>query len=358
MKKFLNLLLAAALVISCQQSSYQKSGDLPKQVEVAILLPTNDQQGQKMDKFITAGLQDGAARNLSINTYEVANEADLPKVMQKLLDNKTDVILGPVTSDLTKKAINATEGRNVTIISLSNDPSLADKNVYVFGHGPLQQSSKLLKYLKNAGINNIIFLLPDNRQSINLSKALRDIALNNEISVVGMEKYLDTAQSVNQALENIEKIVNELNEDSVNLSKAAIYVLDEAEKLRILFDKLVNLNLDKKAIICGENKIDIDYTEPIDLVFTGTINKPVETKVLKHAQATYLSWWDKLAYDLGLITSDAIGSDNFNKILFLRRLNNLNGYEGLSGSTHMIDSIAKREYEIIKRSGVEYNIAN
>lgn len=358
MKKFLNLLLAAALVIGCQQSSYQKSGDLPKQVEVAILLPTNDQQGQKMDKLITAGLKDGAARNLSINTYEVANEGDLSKAMQKLLDNKTDIILGPVTSDLTKKAVNAAQGKDVTIISLSNDPSLADKNAYVFGHGPLQQSSKLLKYLKNAGTNNIIFLLPDNRQSINLSKALRDIALNNAITVVSMEKYLDTTQSINQALDNIEKVVNELNEDPANLSKAAIYLADEPEKLRILFDRLVSRNLDKKAILCGENKIDIDYTEPIDLLFTGSINKPLEIKVLKHAQVTYLSWWDKLAYDLGLITSDAIGDDNFSQALFLHRLNNSTGYEGLSSSTRMIDSIAKREYEIIKRSGVEYNIAN
>ena len=358
MKKFLNLLLAATLVIGCQQSSYQKSGDLPKPVEVAILLPTNDQQGQKMNKLITAGLQDGAARNLSINTYEVSNDADLSKAMQKLLDNKTDVILGPITSDLTKQAVNAAQGKNVAIISLSNDPSLADKNVHVFGHGPLQQSKKLLKYLKAAGTNNIIFLLPDNRQTNNLSKALRDIAVNNEITVVAMEKYLDTAQSINQALDNIEKVVNELNEDPANLSKAAIYLADEPENLRILFDRLVNRNLDKKAIICGENKIDIDYTEPIDLLFTGVINNPLEIKVLKHAQATYLSWWDKLAYDLGLITSDAIGDDNFNQTLFMHRLNNSTAHVSLSGSTRMVDSVATRQYEIIKRSGVKYSIAN
>ncbi len=359
MIKLLNLLLTTILIVGCQSIQQSSYHNLPKPVNIAILLPlSHDKAYQRWNELIYLGLQDGAARNINVISYDISNEKTIDTTMQKVLAAKTNIILGPVTSDITNQVANIAKKHNIITISLSNDPSLAQQDVYVFGHSPLQQTKKLLNSLNQQGFSNIIFLLPNNRKSNNLANALSDIAMMEQMTVLSVVKYSDTLDSTNpNSINQKIKLVNRIINDSMlsDNNKVALYVADDADKLTTLFDVIKQHRLDEQAIICGENKIDIKYPKGINLLFTGWPEGAKVSSIMSRMNVNYLNFWDKLAYDLGIIVSYAIGVEDFNKAQFIEKLNNSSGYVGMSGRTTILDYAATRQYQIIKRSGMQYN---
>jgi hypothetical protein len=184
----------------------------------------------------------------------------------------------------------------------------------------------------------------------------------NKITLAKTEKYLITPESIDEAAKSISELIDGLNENPENVSKPAIYVSDEPENLSLIFKTLAKYDLDKKAIICGENKIDINDKDSIDITFTGSLNvlNSKLTKDLLHNKfgSQYLSYWDKMAYDLGLVTSYAVGTEDFNKDAFIQKLDNPSGYIGISGALRLKDNITERKYDIIRRQGSEYETLN
>jgi hypothetical protein len=71
---------------------------------------------------------------------------------------------------------------------------------------------------------------------------------------------------------------------------------------------------------------------------------------------TYLSIWDKMAYDAGLVASYAIGAQDFSRQAFIQRLSNSSGYVGISGALRFNEYITQRKYDIIKRSKYSYAV--
>lgn len=364
MNKILNLVFIALSILGCQsaqQSSYQN--DLPKQTQVAILLPISgaDQvMGKKLNELINLGLRDGAARNLSINTYDIGGSKGVEAAMEKVLLAKPDLIIGPISSADTKQVAELARPQNIVTITLSNDPSVAGPDVYVFGHAPLQQTKRLMNYLALINVNHMILLLPEGPASENLAKVVTEIARKKAINVVQVFKYSALEASIEKNVQSVSSLVDSLNEDPDNTTKAAVYISGQGQDLRTLFDTLRQYEVDQKAIVCGENKIDIDYEKPIDIIFPSSLNftnSNLSQQILQNNfGTTYLSFWDKMAYDAGLVASYSIGTEDFTRERFLSRLSNPGGYVGVSGSLRFYDYVTERKYDIIKRSNYLYEV--
>jgi hypothetical protein len=357
MKNLINLFSIAILIFSCKsvttQSSYQK---IPAQVEIAILLPLSGQHqqvGEKLNALVNLGLRDGAARNINITSYDVADAQGIDAVMSKVVAKKTNIILGPILSQDTTQIANIAKMHGITTISFSNNPAIADVDVYVFGHAPLQQSKRLIKYLSQNSVDNMILFLPDVRQSDGLAQIVTDILVQNKIALAKTEKYLLTPEDIDQKARSISLLIDTLNENPDNVAKPSVYISDDSDNLALIFNALAKYDVDKKAIICGENKVDIDYKEPFNITFTGSLNvlnSKLSQELMQNSFASsYLSVWDKMAYDIGLITSYAIGPEDFDKEIFIQRLNNPDGYVGISGALRFNNYIAERKYDIISR---------
>ncbi len=362
MKNLINLFSIALLFFSCKSISTEKSYQkLPAQVEIAILLPLSGEHkkiGEKLDSLINLGLRDGAARNINITSYDIADRLDINEVMTKVVSKKTNIILGPILSKDTVQVASIAKMHNIPTISFSNNPAIADSDVYIFGHAPLQQSKRLIKYLSDNNVDNMILFLPDVRQSNGLIQILTDILVQNKIAVAKIQKYLLTPEDIDQKARDVSIMIDQLNENPDHEAKPAVYIADESDNLALIFNALAKYDIDKKAIICGENKLDIDYKEPFDISFTGSLNilnSKLTQELLQNTFASsYLSVWDKMAYDAGLIISYAIGAEDFNKEIFTQRLNNQNGYIGIGGAVRFNDYISERKYDIISRKGDEY----
>ena len=308
--------------------------------EIALLLPLsgeNELLGKQYAGLIKMGLGDGAKTKIKVTSYDSSDETKLKDSIKRILEQKTKIIIGPIYSKDTKILSAQIKGQDVIAMSLSNDPTLADNNIFVFGHAPMRQMEQITTYLINNEYKNYIILLPAGRYSQTVSKIIQNIIANKDAALSRMEFY------------------NNLNEYDENLKRPVVIVGDDPENLKRIYKIAKNFNLDKKAIIAGDNRIDVDQDQQFDIIYTGAI--ALDNGNLKQRAATlgvnHFSFMHTLAYDAGKIIASSI-VNGYNKEEFLSRLQSSEKFSGLSGKIYFVDSIAQREYEIIRKQNGAY----
>lgn len=328
-------------------------------LEVAILMPLtgeNSTLGKQYNQLIKMGLEDGLKTYVHVTSYDGSNEMQILAVMDKILARKTRIILGPLYSNLTSLIANKAKAHNIFIITMSNNPVLVDKKLFVFGHAPSKQLTKIINYFADNDYKNFIALLPSGRHAQTTNQLIQNMLIQKNSTLVRSEFYANIPESIEKAVLTVSNSVDNLNEMEDTATKPVIYLSDDGKNLDLLFDSIHKHNLDKKAIIIGDNRIDIDRSEPVDIIFTGSLNI-VNSNIIERAKnigINHLSFMHAVAYDLGRITSEYIGT-KFMEERFLAALNSTSPYIGISGNIHFIDSIAQREYDIIKKEESLYS---
>lgn len=330
--------------------------------EIAVLVPLSgslEQIGKQYAGLIKMGLADGAKSKIRITVLDSANEEKLTESVQRILDSKINVVIGPVYSKDTKLVSSMVRGKEVIVLSLSNDPTLADNNVFVFGHAPMRQMEQITNYLLNNDYKHFVTLLPANRYSQTISKIIQNMITNKGGVLSKMEFYSPDEADTTKAVTVISDNVDNLNEQEENLKQPVVLVGDDSENLKKIYKIAKSLNLDKKAVIAGDNRLDIDTDEPINYISTGSImmhSNNLKERATKLG-VSHFSFMHALAYDAGKMVASYIG-DGYNKEAFLAKLSGLEKFPGVSGNIGFVDSIAVRQYEIIKKYNGQYSILN
>ncbi|MBM3466386.1 MAG: penicillin-binding protein activator [Alphaproteobacteria bacterium] len=328
--------------------------------EIALLLPLsgeNELLGKQYAGMIKMGLGDGAKTKIKVTSYDCSDEIKLKESIKRILEQKIKIVIGPIYSKDTKILSAAIKDKDVIALSLSNDPTLADNNMFVFGHAPMRQIEQITTYLINNEYKNYVILLPTGRHTQIVSKIIQNIIANKEATLSRMEFYNNTDEDIEKAVNIVSDTVSNLNEQDEILKRPVVIVGDDPENLRRIYQFAKNFNLDKKAVIAGDNRIDVVEDKQFEIIYTGSI--ALENGNIKQRATTlgvnYFSFMHALAYDAGkIIASNIIG--NYNKEDFLTRLKNSKKFSGISGKIHFVDSIAQREYEIIKKQNGIYTL--
>lgn len=353
-------MLLFSFLQGCQSTSVQKSAETEvEEVEVAILMPMTGEHarlGKQYNQLIKIGLEDSLSTYVHVTSYDGANEKQVSAAMDKIIARKTKIILGPLFSPLTAGLAEKARQHGIITITMSNNPILASENVFVFGHAPLKQVDRMVGYLLDNNYRNFIALLPAGTYSRTVSQLIQDMMIQRGATLIRTEFYSHTPESINKAVSMVSDAVDNLNEMDDEITKPVVYLADDPKTLSLLFDSIHASNLDKKAVMAGDNRIDIEYPAEINLLFTGSLND-VNTEAGKKAATLgigHLSFMHRLAYDLGRMTGFYMG-EHFSRENFLARLASRDPYIGISGKTYFVDSIAQREYDIVKREGKEYS---
>ena len=362
MRDVLILLVSVFLLTSCSSSRENIQVKKPDvHVDVAIMLPLSGKEGHqsmKLMKLIKQGLEDGSKVNITPITYDCTTENMTLAAIEDIAKKNIKIILGPLFSATTSLIKKKAKEHSITILTFSNNPVLADGNTYVFGHAPVKQMERLVKYHLEHGYNNYFVLLPSGSHSVNLSKIIETMVSSKDGTLVKAEFYSAYEDSMNKAIRNISDAVDILNEDVDNSKKPIIYIGDYEENLPLLFDKFYQYSLDSKAEIIGDSRINILFDKPINLTYTGSLN--IEDTDLKErfkflVGASNLNYLEGLAYDLALITANAIGK-KYNKKEFISKLDDHSGYMGVTGIVRFNKKISERKYDIIKRTGKKHKV--
>ena len=366
-QKFTKFIISFCFLLAlsaCESSSNNKNSkkSLSSNIvtEIALLLPLsgeNELLGKQYAGMIKMGLGDGAKTKIKVTSYDCSDEIKLKESIKRILEQKIKIVIGPIYSKDMKILSAAIKDKDVIALSLSNDPTLADNNMFVFGHAPMRQIEQITTYLINNEYKNYVILLPTGRHTQIVSKIIQNIIANKEATLSRMEFYNNTDEDIEKAVNIVSDTVSNLNEQDEILKRPVVIVGDDPENLRRIYQFAKNFNLDKKAVIAGDNRIDVVEDKQFEIIYTGSI--ALENGNIKQRATTlgvnYFSFMHALAYDAGkIIASNIIG--NYNKEDFLTRLKSSKKFSGITGKIHFVDSIAQREYEIIKKQNGIYTL--
>jgi ABC-type branched-subunit amino acid transport system substrate-binding protein len=328
--------------------------------DVAILLPLsgeNELLGKQYAGLIKLGLEDAAKTKIRVTCYDSSDETKLRDSIKKILEQKNQIIIGPLYSKDTKILASEIKGKDIIDLSLSNDPTLADNNIFVFGHAPMRQMEQIANYLINNDYRNYIILLPAGRHSQIVSKIVQNTITNKNAVLSRIEFYNDTNEDLKRVLNIVSDTADNLNEYDENLKRPVVIVGDDQENLKRIYTIASNFNLDKKVIIAGDNRIDTEQNQSFDIIYTGATdldNVDLKQKA-RDLGIHHFSFMHALAYDAGKIIASNI-TNNYNKETFLTRLKNSEKFQGVSGEIYFIDSIAQRKYTIIRKQNGVYTV--
>ena len=363
-QKFLKFIISFACIVlisACSQtdkSSERKNIADQKGIDVAIVLPLSGPEaalGKEYAQMIKLGLSDGAKTKIRVTTYDSSNPETLSKSLDKILEDGVDIIIGPVYSEETKAVAEKVKGKGTIVISLSNNPVLADKQTYVFGHAPMRQLEQITNYFLEKKHQNYITLLPAGRYSNTISKILKDMITLKGAALARLEFYGTTPEDLEKSLRLVSDTVDTLNENDYELTRPVILLADDQSALETLLKHARKFSLDKKAILAGDSRIDLNFSEPITTTFTGSLNIVNFDLPARSAQLgiKHISFIHTLAYDAGRLVGNSIGS-NYSKTKFVEQLNSAEPFPGASGAIGFVDSIAQRKYDIIKKENGQY----
>lgn len=343
-------------LVGCQTTRRVDYIRHPDKTQVAIMMPLSGKlgnYGDRLSKLIELGIRDSGNSNIEVRVYDSTTPNDS---MEEIIRNNTKVILGPLFANVAQQILNQAKARDIFIISLSNNHSIANEHLFVFGHSISPQTERLFSYLKNREYKDVILLLPNYQKQQNKITTLQNLVKKHKLNLQATQLYgIKSNESIKLAIDKVNYLVDTINDDPNNSEKPIIYVSDEPQNLAKLYDLLNTYQLDQKAVICGDNRINIDYKDPVYFIFTGSFN--LENSKLKYTVHevlgdSHLNLFDKLSYDLGLITAYVIG-DKFDRYEFLDKLHDKQGYVGVSGLVRFNNrNIAERKYDILMREGI------
>lgn len=330
-----------------------------KKAEIAILMPLTgpfEEQGKRLAELTKMGIEDNLKGHINITVYDVATAEFTQQAAKKLTARKTDLILGPLFTPTVKDLENLVNP-NISIITLSNNPVLADNNVFVFGHAPLKQTKRLFGYLFDQGHKDFVLFLPANKSSTNLSKVLENIIVSNGNNFIGKILYSESEESEEIAISKLAQVVNSASENLDNDKKPIIYLAeDNNERLNKIFYLMKKYHIEDKAIIAGDSRLDINSKYDLNIIFTGAsprLNKIIAKRFNDETNKSHLNYLEAMAYDLGSFVSNAIGI-SYDKSSFLSRLKSPIWFKGLSGEFKVNNNAVERKYNIIQKIAGEY----
>lgn len=349
---FLKLTLSLLLIslAGCQQDQARHDSS-NNTVTVAILMPISGDNARLYKELVTMakmGLVDSAQTRFRVISYDCSTKELMQQSMDKIMEQKTNIIIGPVFSEATEEVAARIKHSNMVAITLSNNPAVADKNILVFGHAPMRQTQYLLTELLANNYTNFVTMLPAGRHSQAVSAIFKEMINEKGATLARVEYYDDNDEDIAKVTKIISDSVDNLNENDFNLTKPAILLADDPSTLAKIFTEFSSYNLDSKAIIAGDSRININ--SKVGIVFTGSdslINSEIPEKAA-HLGVEYLSFLHMLAYDAGKLVGSAVGTSyNFEELN-----NNLktNEFQGLSGKVRFVDSIAVREYDVLQKN--------
>jgi hypothetical protein len=221
----------------------------------------------------------------------------------------------------------------------------------------MRQLEQITNHLLERNYQNYITLLPAGRHSATINKVLKDRIVENDATLARVEFYSKNSSDIEKSLKLINDTVDNLNENDLNIKQPVVFMAGDQTALEALLEQAKNFNLDKKATLAGDNRINLDITEPVNVTFTGSmefidVNFPAKAEKLGVKQRNFMH---ALAYDAGKMVGNYIGLE-YNKVRFLARMNAGEPFIGVAGNVYFTDSIAQRKYDIIRKEDGQYSV--
>ena len=187
-------------------------------LNIGLLVPTNNKKDSNYASLVNStqmAMMD--ANNANINIIPINSEMinnDPQKLLAQLEEDRVKLILGPVYAQETESLVSLLKGKDITILSLSNDSSLKDESLLILGITPNLQADILTRYAISQGISKFHMFLPSSKYGKLIDEAVSDLVSQKENGFYTVSWY--SGENFDQALEEfISKIPGQAEDKTV-----------------------------------------------------------------------------------------------------------------------------------------------
>ena len=167
--------------------------DRDEPVRVALLLPLSGRDanvGRDLLDAAQLALFDAAPERFELIPRDTrGTPAGAREAAEYALQSGVQIILGPLFGTSVGEAARSARARNVPIIALSTDHSVAGNGVYLLGIMPEQQVSRVIAFAVRQGLNRYAAMIPANAYGDTVLGALDGATRRYGGVVVQIERY-------------------------------------------------------------------------------------------------------------------------------------------------------------------------
>ncbi|MCR9125820.1 MAG: penicillin-binding protein activator [Rhodobacteraceae bacterium] len=191
-------------------------------VPVALLVPRgsggagDDVLAQSLENAARLAIGDLEGVQIDLRVYATAgNGTQAAEAARQAVNDGAKIILGPVYGEAANAAGVAVSGRNVNVLSFSNNASIAGGNVFVLGPTFENTARRLTRFASAQGKSNVVIV-----HSIDVAgqvgrNAIQSAASSARLAVAGIVPYELSQQGVIATIPQVRDTISASGADSV-----------------------------------------------------------------------------------------------------------------------------------------------
>ncbi|WP_298969585.1 penicillin-binding protein activator [uncultured Roseobacter sp.] len=204
-------------------------------VPVALLVPGGS--GQTTDELLAQSLENAArlamrdlnGASIDLRVYQTGGDASTAAAQAtKAVDEGAKIILGPVYAASANAVGNAVAGKNISVLSFSNNAAIAGGNVFVLGPTFQNTANRMVSYARAQGKQRFVVVHGQDSAGTAGRDAISSAVLSQGGFLVSSVSYALSQQDVIAAIPQIKSAVES------NAADAVFMTTDTASALPLL----------------------------------------------------------------------------------------------------------------------------
>ena len=242
---FLSIIIILNACISNVQEDYNHLKD--NKIKIALLLPigSKDNNLSKLGKSLRDAAflakEDLANNLLEIRTYDTyGNTRKGILAYNVALEEKNEIIIGPYLSTVTKEISNQIPFNNVNILSLSDDPTIVGRKIFILGDTVVNRANNLIQYAINNKKYRFAVIGPVKDDNNKILSLISNKILMHRGTITFSSFYSNDVSAISDLAQDIKNRIIQTNTDVI------IFTGEPDKRMSHLAAELADITVNKK----------------------------------------------------------------------------------------------------------------
>ena len=242
---FLSIIIILNACISNVQEDYNHLKD--NKIKIALLLPigSKDNNLSKLGKSLRDAAflakEDLANNLLEIRTYDTYGNTHKGILAYNLaLEEKNEIIIGPFLSNVTMEISNQFPFNSVNILSLSDDPTIVGRKIFILGDTVVNRANNLIQYAINNKKYRFAIIGPVKDDNNKILSLISNKILMNRGTITFSSYYSNDVSAISDLAQDIKNRIIQTNTDVI------IFTGEPDKRMSHLAAELADITVNKK----------------------------------------------------------------------------------------------------------------
>ena len=362
---FLIIFLSIIVILNGCISNVQEDNNhlKDKKIKIALLLPicSKDNYLSKIGKSLRDAAflakEDLANNLLEIRTYDTyGNTRKGILAYNVALEEKNEIIIGPYLSTVTKEISNQIPFNSVNILSLSDDPTIVGRKIFILGDTVVNRANNLIQYAINNKKYRFAIIGPVKDDNNKILSLISNKILMHRGTITFSSYYSNDVSAISDLAQDVKNRIIQTNTDVI------IFTGEPDKRMSHLAAELADITVNKKdkgiqimGLTHWENSVSV-LSEPA--LQKAWFTMP-DQRFRSFYENKFIKKFGYIPHPKSNLAYDAVASlgvihKNFNnnKNDYFDKFNGLfnrNGFIGIDGIFRFNnDRIAEKELSIIQ----------